>query len=111
MKVAVPVFASLAIVCLLVVGAYAAEETLKGTVTCAKCDLKEKEFVDKKACQTVVVVKKDSKDVVYYFDPEGHKKHHGPVCTTPKKGSVTGTVADKDGKKWITKVTKVELEK
>ena len=78
------------------------EKTLTGTITCGKCDL----GVDKK-CATVIKVNEDGKDVVYYFDAKGDKAHHGKICKTPKEGTVTGTVSEKDGKKWVT-VSKVE---
>jgi len=81
------------------------EVTLKGDITCAKCDLK---LADK--CATVVKVKEGGKDVVYYFDEAGHKKYHSKVCTESKEGSVTGKVSEKDGKKIIT-VSKVEYKK
>src|SRR5258706_12777576 len=81
---------------------FAAEEvTLKGRITCAKCDLKVAE-----ACATVVVVKENDKDVVYYFDAAGDKKNHKDICKTPKEGSVTGEVS-KDGDKQMIKVSKV----
>ena len=87
-------------------GSQQKEVTIKGTVTCAKCDLKKE-----KACATVVVEKVAGKDdVVYYFDAAGDKKHHGPICTNPTPGSVTGTVEDKGGKKTIT-VKDVTLNK
>src|SRR5947209_14755933 len=73
------------------------EVTLKGTITCAKCDLK----LEKK-CATVIQVKKGDKTTVYYFDPAGHKKNHGQICTEAKPGTVTGTVSEKDGKKVVT---------
>jgi len=81
------------------------EVTLKGTITCAKCDL----GVESK-CATVIKVKEGDKDVVYYFDADAHKKNHGPICKSPKEGTVTGTVSEKDGKKTIT-VTKVDMKK
>ncbi|HEX4590824.1 MAG TPA: DUF6370 family protein [Gemmataceae bacterium] len=81
------------------------EKTLKGTVTCAKCDL----GVESK-CATVVKVKEGDKDVVYYFDAAGHKKYHGKVCQKPTEGTVTGTVSEKDGKKLVT-VSKLDLQK
>jgi hypothetical protein len=85
------------------------EKTLKGTITCAKCDLK----VEKK-CATVIKVPKDKKDKeskeeIYYFDAASHKEHHKPICMEPKKGTVTGVVSEKDGKKTI-KVTKLEFD-
>ena len=101
-----------AAVCLvLVLGVASAEEkkeggtkTLKGTITCAKCDLGT---ADK--CATVIKVKEGDKDVVYYFDAAGDKKHHGKICQSAKEGTVTGTVS-KDGDKMIVKVTKVEFK-
>ncbi len=91
----------------LVAGVSAADDkqvTLEGTITCAKCDLKKEN-----ACATVIVVKKDGKDVIYYFDEKGHKEHHSKVCTEAKKGKVTGTLSKKNGKEIIT-VAKVEIK-
>ncbi|HMF11565.1 MAG TPA: DUF6370 family protein [Gemmataceae bacterium] len=73
------------------------EETLKGTITCAKCDLKKE-----KQCTTVIVVKKDDKDTIYYFDKESGKKHHKAICTEAKKGTVKGTVKKEDDKMVVT---------
>jgi len=77
------------------------EVTLKGTITCAKCDLKQ---ADK--CHTVIKVEQDGKDVVYYFDATSNRRNHSKICTTPMPGTVKGMVSEKDGKKQI-KVTKV----
>lgn len=77
------------------------EKTLKGTITCGKCDLK---LVKK--CNTVIKVKED----VYWFDAASNKKYHRDTCTEAKEGTVKGTVSEKDGKKWI-KVSKVEYAK
>lgn len=108
MKAALSMVFGCAVVLALVVGVQAREEgkevTLEGKITCAKCDLKE---ADK--CHTVIKVEKDGKDVVYYFDDKGSKKHHKTVCTEAKKGKVTGTVSEKDGKKIVT-VSKVKFE-
>jgi uncharacterized protein YpmB len=74
--------------------------TLKGTITCAKCDLK---LADE--CATVIKAKNDDgKDVVYWLKDKGNgEKYHEKVCQGPSKGSVTGVVSkDKDGKMWIT---------
>ncbi|HLX65286.1 MAG TPA: DUF6370 family protein [Planctomycetota bacterium] len=87
------------------VSSFGAEEvTLKGKVTCAKCDLK---LATK--CATVVVVKENDKDVVYYFDADSDKKDHKEICTTPKEGSVTGVVS-MAGDKHMIKVSKVEYK-
>lgn len=77
------------------------EVTLKGTITCAKCDLK---LATK--CHTVIKTDK----AVYWFDAAGSKKYHKPICMEPMKGTVTGTVTEKDGKKYI-KVSKVTFAK
>jgi hypothetical protein len=80
-------------------------KVLKGTITCAKCDLQ----LEKK-CATVIKVKgKDDKDVVYYFDKDSHKKNHKEICTTPKEGTVTGKVS-KEGDKNIVTVEKVQFK-
>lgn len=81
------------------------ETTLKGNVTCAKCELKKEP-----KCTTVIVVKEKDKDVIYYFDADSHKTYHDDICTKGKKGSVTGTVSEKDGKK-IIKASKVVYDK
>jgi hypothetical protein len=80
------------------------EVTLKGEVTCAKCDLKKSP-----SCHTVIKVNEDGKDVVYWFEKDDSKKYHKPICTEAKKGTVKGTVTERDGKKWI-KVAKVDLD-
>lgn len=76
------------------------EKTLKGTITCAKCDLK---LATK--CNTVIKVKKD----VYWFDKDSNKKYHKDTCMEAKEGTVKGTVTEKDGKKWI-KVSEVKYK-
>jgi len=80
------------------------EVTLKGTITCAKCDLKKEA-----KCATVIVAKEGEKEAVFYFDTDSDKKHHKAICTEAKKGTVKGTVSEKDGKKWI-KVTDVKFD-
>jgi hypothetical protein len=75
-------------------------ETLKGTICCTKCCLKETD-----ECGNAIKVKVDDKDVIYYFKDEGKKEsYHKAFCTKGStiKGSVTGVVTEKDGKKWIT---------
>jgi hypothetical protein len=89
----------------LTVAAEEKEVTLEGKITCGKCDLK----VDK-ACATCIVVKKDGKDVVYYFDEKAHKDNHKTICTTPTEGKVVG-VLSKKGDKQIVTVSKVEFKK
>ena len=80
------------------------EVTLKGKITCAKCDLKVE-----KGCATVIVVKDKDKDVIYYFDKAGHKKHHTEFCQTSKEGSVTGKTSKEKDKNIVT-VSKLETK-
>lgn len=78
----------------------AKEVTLKGTQQCAKCSLHE---ADK--CQDVLTVKEGDKSVNYYLTKGDAVKHK---CQgTTENVSVTGTVEEKDGKKWV-KVSKLE---
>jgi Family of unknown function (DUF6370) len=80
----------------------AKEVTLKGTIMCGKCKLK---MTDDCSNVLQVIEKKDGKDVEvnYFIKDEGKaEKYHGKICTDTKKGSVTGVVSEKDGKKWIT---------
>ena len=105
-KIAVLVF-GVAALALCVSGSFAEEKdekTLTGKITCAKCDLGVE-----KACATVIVVKEKDKDVTYYFDKEGSKKHHKEVCTASKEGTVKGTVK-KDGEKLVVTVKEVTFK-
>ena len=80
------------------------EVTLKGKITCAKCDLGVE-----KACATVIVTKREKKEVTIYFDKESNKKYHGDICTEAKAGSVTGSVK-KDGKKEVISVKELKYD-
>ncbi len=96
----------------LVVGFVAAvpaadETTLTGTVVCAKCTLKK---ADAKECQDVLVVKDGDKTAEYYITKNAVAEKFGHTCTGKKPATVTGTVAEKDGKTWITP-TKMEEKK
>jgi hypothetical protein len=86
-------------------GAADKEVTLKGTVTCAKCDLGTSD-----KCATVIKVQEDGKDVVYYFDKASNKKYHGKICTAPTEGTVKGTISE-EGDKKIVKVTQLDWSK
>jgi hypothetical protein len=82
------------------------EVTLKGNITCAKCDLKIE-----KGCKTVLDVKEGAAKGVYYFDAAGHKKFHKDVCQASKAGSVTGVVGEDKAKKTKTiKVSEVKYD-
>lgn len=78
------------------------EVTLEGTIACAKCTFK----VDGvKTCNIAIKVK----DEVILFDKDSSKKFHDDYCTASKEGKVTGTIVEKDGKKFLT-VTKLEAK-
>jgi uncharacterized protein DUF6370 len=80
------------------------EITLKGEICCPKCELGTDNV-----CGTVVVVTKNDKKTVYYFDADAHKKYHKEICTECKKGEVTGVVGGDDKKRTI-KVKEVKFE-
>lgn len=80
------------------------EVNLKGSITCAKCDLGVE-----KACATVIVTKREKKDVTIYFDAASNKKYHADICTEAKKGSVVGTIK-KEGKKEIISVKELKYD-
>ena len=84
------------------------EVKLTGTLVCGKCTL---DATPK--CSNVLQVKEGDKTVNYILDDKGNgEDYHEGVCGDGKlEGvSVTGTVSEKDGKKYI-KPTKVELKK
>jgi hypothetical protein len=85
--------------------AFAEEVTLKGTIACAKCTLKKP---DAKECQNVLLVPgPDGKKVEYYMAPSKSADAVGEICMSTREATVTGTVSEKDGRKWIT-ASKVE---
>lgn len=82
-----------------------AEETtviLSGKIVCAKCSLKK---ADAKECQNVLVVAGDQGGEYYVTANEVKGNDH--VCSGEKAVTMTGTVTEKDGKKWI-KPSKIE---
>jgi hypothetical protein len=112
MKMALIGLLTLVVSTFLVVGTQSGEKkevTLKGTILCAKCALKEKDI---KKCTTAIQVKEGDKTLTYYFDDKGHdEKYHDAICESAgKAGTVVGTVTEKGGKKWI-RPTKVEYAK
>jgi hypothetical protein len=79
----------------------AKEVKLTGKLVCGKCALKETDD-----CSNVLQVKDGDKTVTYYLKDKGKAEtYHKDICTAGTKGkevTVTGKVAEKDGKKWIT---------
>lgn len=80
----------------------AEETTLKGTGKCAKCHLGETA-----KCQDVLEVRDGDKTVTYWLNAKGL---HKLICTAEKSLTITGKVAEKDGKKWV-EVSKFEETK
>jgi Rieske Fe-S protein len=83
--------------------ASAAETTVKGTLSCAKCTLKK---ADK--CQDVLTVTDaQGASSEYWIVKNEAAEKAGHQCTKTAPATVTGEVAEKDGKKWIT-ASKIE---
>jgi len=87
----------------------AAEVTVAGQLQCAKCTLKA---ADAKSCQDVLVVAgaAGAPEMHYYLVKNAVAEKFGHVCNGTKHVSMTGTVAEKDGRKWLT-ATKIEEKK
>jgi hypothetical protein len=91
-----------------VASASAAEETVSGKVMCAKCSLKK---ADADKCQDMLVAKDASGKVTeYYLEKNDILKAYGHTCQGEKPAVVTGSVTEKDGKKWLV-ATKMEAPK
>ncbi len=84
------------------------ETTVTGKVMCAKCSLKK---ADADKCQDVLVTKDAAGKVTeYYVEKNEVLKAFGHTCQGEKPAVATGTVTEKDGKKWIA-ATKMESPK
>ena len=77
-----------------------ADETLKGTLVCAKCALQK---ADAHECQDVLLVEDGKGNTAeYYITKNEVAEKSGEACTLRIAATVTGTVAKKDGKTWLT---------
>jgi hypothetical protein len=87
---------------------WAADDTFKGEMVCAKCYLKK---ADAKECQDVLLVK-DAQGATteYYITKNDVSKESGEACTDAVPATVTGSVAQKDGRNWLT-ATKIVKKK
>jgi Family of unknown function (DUF6370) len=95
----------LALACCAVAGAADVSVTLEGNIVCAKCTLKV-EGVDQ--CQSVLLVKNTAgKDTQYWLARNAVAEAFGDVCTDIKPVTVTGSIKEKDGRKWIV-ATKID---
>lgn len=82
-----------------------ADVTLEGNIVCAKCTLKV-EGIDK--CQSVLVVENEgAKDTQYWLAKNDVAEDYGDVCAAIMPVTVTGSVEEKDGRKWIA-ATKID---
>lgn len=85
---------------------FAADETLKGELVCAKCYLNK---ADAKECQDVLLVKNTNGETIeYYVTKNQISQESGEACTQKIPATIIGTVSEKDGRKWVTasKITK-----
>ena len=103
---------SLAVVVGLALAAYAGEEaktvTVTGNISCGKCTLKKSDLKD---CTDVLVVaaEKGAK-AEYYLVKNSVLDEFGHTCMGEKAATVTGSVAAKEGKMWLT-ASKMEAVK
>ena len=80
----------------------AEKKTLEGKLVCTKCKLSETD-----ACGNALLVKEGTKTVTYYIKDKGKgEKYH--KCSGEQAAKVTGTVTEKDGKKYIEKAKVVK---
>ncbi len=79
--------------------------TLKGDLQCAKCVQKDAEA---QACQALLVVKDGDQEIKYILENNDISKPFiEKACEKKVPLAVTGTVAEKEGKKVLT-ATKIE---
>jgi hypothetical protein len=92
----------------LAVPAFAADDTLKGELVCAKCYLNK---ADAKECQDVLLVKNTAGETIeYYVTKNQVSQESGEACTDKIPATIIGTVSEQDGRKWVTasKITKTK---
>jgi hypothetical protein len=81
-----------------------AAETWSGMLVCAFCGLKKP---DAKACQDVLLVTDAKGETTEYYIEKNDVTNGEEACTLKIPATVTGTVSERDGKKWIAP-TKIE---
>lgn len=110
MKTMVRLALALAFVCGIAYVAQAGEAkevTLKGDIACAHCTFKTEGVKD---CQDALQVKDGGSTTTYFLTKNDTLTKFGHTCQGSKSVTVTGTVAEKDGQKWITP-SKIEMAK
>ena len=78
------------------------ETTVTGKVVCGKCSAKKSE-----SCQNMIVTA-DGQE--YWLAKSAAADKFGHVCKGEKNAKATGTVAEQDGKKWLTASALEELK-
>jgi hypothetical protein len=81
-----------------------AAETWSGTLVCAFCGLKKP---DAKECQDVLLVTDAKGETTEYYIAKNEVTKGEEACTLKIPATVSGTVFERDGKKWI-EPTKIE---
>jgi hypothetical protein len=78
----------------------AAIVAIEGEMQCAKCSL---QLAGVEKCQDVVVAAaEDGEQTIYWVVKNDAAKQAGHTCEGKKSVRVTGTLAEEDGKSWIT---------
>ncbi len=99
---------AMVVVAALVIGPAAAKDvSVTGSVMCGKCTLQK---ADLKDCQDMLVVKEGDKATEYYLAKNAVLEKFGHTCKGEKKVKAAGTVAEKDGKMWLTLTSIEELK-
>lgn len=86
------------VLALVAVSALAEKVEIEGTLLCAKCSLGQ----DFKTCTTALVVKKGDVETIYYLVDNDVLEAAGKPCMDQSEATVSGTIAEKDGKFWVT---------
>ncbi|MGE3277691.1 MAG: DUF6370 family protein [Vicinamibacterales bacterium] len=95
-KLALAVILALGLLAPLAASAAAAsdEVTMSGKIVCALCTLKKE---GQKECQDVFVADNQAE----YWMEKTAATGEGHTCAGERAATITGTVSEKDGKKWI----------
>lgn len=72
------------------------EVTKEGTMSCGKCYLKVAE-----KCSDTLKVKEGEEEVLYWLEEDGKQKTSAHKCSGTKPQKVTGTIEERDDKKFI----------
>ena len=82
--------------------------TVEGEIMCAMCVMKDDGAKD---CQNILRVEEGDETVDFYLVKNEVAEEFGHACSGAKGAQVTGTVTEKDGKKWLTASEMSPVEK